>query len=80
MTITSKVYSWGCHPHNLRQVASSMRHGKSAGRYIPEQTSFLNPFLVDTTCIQGNIVKVTYIYFFCTARSPSYIYWILEMK
>ncbi|XP_005100274.1 uncharacterized protein LOC101858037 isoform X2 [Aplysia californica] len=58
VTTTNKVYVWGCHPHNLRQVASSMRQGKAAGRYIPEQTSFLNPSLVDTTYVHGKITKV----------------------
>ena len=58
ITTTNKVYTWGCHPHNLRQVATAMRQNKASGRYVPEQTSFLIPSLVDTTYVHGNITKV----------------------
>ncbi|CAG5123144.1 unnamed protein product, partial [Candidula unifasciata] len=58
VSANNKVFLWGLHPHNLRQVASSLRGSKHAGMYVPEQTSFLHPAEVDTTYVHGKITKV----------------------
>lgn len=58
VSASNRVFQWGLHPHNLRQVASSMRMARHAGVHVSEQNSFLSPSLVDTTYVHGKIIKV----------------------
>ncbi|GFO46551.1 X-linked retinitis pigmentosa GTPase regulator-like protein [Plakobranchus ocellatus] len=58
VSATNRVFQWGLHPHNLRQVASSMRMARHAGVHVSEQNSFLSPSIVDTTYVHGKITKL----------------------
>ncbi|CAL1526241.1 unnamed protein product [Lymnaea stagnalis] len=58
VTASNKVYTWGLHPQNLRQVASSMRSSRLNGGQSQDQGSFLSPALVETTYVHGKITKV----------------------
>ncbi|RUS76283.1 hypothetical protein EGW08_015955 [Elysia chlorotica] len=58
VSATNRVFQWGLHPHNLRQVASSMRMARHAGVHVSEQNHFLQPSLVDTTYVHGKITKL----------------------
>ncbi|GFR62447.1 X-linked retinitis pigmentosa GTPase regulator-like protein [Elysia marginata] len=58
VSASNRVFQWGLHPHNLRQVASSMRMARHAGVHVSEQNSFLSPSILDTTYVHGKITKL----------------------
>ncbi|KAH9487798.1 E3 ubiquitin-protein ligase herc2, partial [Bulinus truncatus] len=58
VTVTNKVYTWGLHPQNLRQIASSIRSARLSGSNYQDQNAFMFPSLVDTTYVHGKVTKV----------------------
>ncbi|XP_055882453.1 uncharacterized protein LOC106072788 isoform X4 [Biomphalaria glabrata] len=58
VTVTNKIYTWGLHPQNLRQIASSIRSARLAGSNDQDQNAFMFPSLVDSTYVHGQITKV----------------------
>ena len=59
VTITNKVYTWGCHPYGLRHFVHHQRKARMAGKQVFEQAeSHLKPQLVDTSYVHGRIKQV----------------------
>nr|XP_022297301.1 uncharacterized protein LOC111106775 isoform X2 [Crassostrea virginica] len=56
---SNKVYTWGCHPYNLRFVAHAARKARQAGKFMGDPVErFLLPEVVDTGYVHGRITKV----------------------
>lgn len=56
VTHSNHVYSWGCHPYNLRFAAHSIRKARQAGAVVGDPVDhFLLPELVDTSFVHGRI-------------------------
>jgi len=61
VTVSNKVYTWGCHPHNLRFAANAMRRSRQMGQATPSgdgMEMFHLPVLVDTTYLRSRVVQV----------------------
>ncbi|XP_059167595.1 uncharacterized protein LOC131949741 [Physella acuta] len=58
VTASNKVYVWGLHPQNLRQVASSLRNARLAGVQSQDQNAYMLPSVVETTYVHGQINTV----------------------
>ncbi|KAK7102561.1 hypothetical protein V1264_020760 [Littorina saxatilis] len=63
VTVSNKVYSWGCHPHNLRYAANSMRRSRQMGQMAAPtgdgMEMFHLPSPVDTTFVHSKVVQVS---------------------
>lgn len=59
VTHSNKVYTWGCHPYNLRFVAHAARKARQAGKFMGDPVErYLLPEVVDTGYVHGRITKV----------------------
>ncbi|XP_062616739.1 uncharacterized protein LOC134278436 [Saccostrea cucullata] len=59
VSLSNKVYTWGCHPYNLRFVAHAARKARQAGKFMGDPVDqFLLPEVVDTSYVHGRITKV----------------------
>ena len=62
VTTSNRVYTWGCHPHNLRYAASVLRRSRQMGQLSAPvgdgMEMFHLPALVDTTFLRSQIVQV----------------------
>ena len=65
VTTSNRVYTWGCHPHNLRYAASVLRRSHQMGQLSAPvgdgMEMFHLPALVDTTFLRSQIVQVGFI-------------------
>lgn len=68
VTLSNKVYTWGCHPYNLRFVAHAARKARQAGKFMGDPVErYLLPEVVDTGYVHGRITKVgihTWVFYF----------------
>ncbi|XP_055999241.1 uncharacterized protein LOC125654012 isoform X3 [Ostrea edulis] len=59
VSMSNKVYTWGCHPYNLRFVTHAARKARQAGKFMGDPVErYLLPESVDTSYVHGRITKI----------------------
>ncbi|XP_076469360.1 uncharacterized protein LOC143299801 isoform X3 [Babylonia areolata] len=62
-TVSGRVYTWGCHPHNLRYAANALRRTRQMGQLSAPMGDgmemFHLPLTVDTTYLRSRVVQVS---------------------
>ncbi|KAL8577369.1 hypothetical protein ACOMHN_038273 [Nucella lapillus] len=63
VTVSNRMYTWGCHPHNMRYAANALRRSRQMGQGSTPMGDGMDlfhlPVQVDTTYVSSRIVQVS---------------------